>query len=136
MNAPPRSVPVRRGPAFTAGRLVGAVALGSVFCALTLPVLSADDPAHRLPWVAVTAVQTAASADAQAEALLAQRQAHAEVELLLAEAMWGEVPAHLYDRHLVGIERGGWMRLAWIDPTGRQAPQWVEADARCGGGDA
>jgi hypothetical protein len=109
-------------------RLTAAVAVGAVVCALALPVLSADDP--RYSELGVTS-GLPIDADA-AQALLLQRQAQAEVELLLAEAMWGEVPPHLYERLLVRIDHAGGSRLAWVDPTGRRAPAW--ADGPCATG--
>jgi hypothetical protein len=67
---------------------------------------------------------------AEAEhAQLMRRQALAEAELHLAEAMWGEAPAELLELQLVRVQTGAGTRLAVVDPTGSTPPVWVRSAA-------
>ncbi|MBL8351284.1 MAG: hypothetical protein JNL87_13350 [Burkholderiaceae bacterium] len=60
--------------------------------------------------------------------LLWQHQGRAEIDLLMAEAMWGEVPAAYYEPQLIRVDQGGRQRLALVDPTGVQPPTWVREE--------
>jgi hypothetical protein len=67
---------------------------------------------------------------AEAEhAQLMRRQALAEAELQLAEALWGEAPAELHELQLVRVDTEGRSRLAVVDPTGLTPPVWVRSAA-------
>lgn len=96
------------------GTLAGSGELGD-----TETVLAARDR--------VNAEQTEWMVTQVLDALLTERQAQAEAELLMAEAMWGDVPLHLYELQLVQIDYAGRTRLAMVDPTGWSTPSWVGA---------
>lgn len=96
--------------------------------------LTADGEAGDTP--AVLAARERANARmtarlvAEAEhAQLMRRQALAEAELYLAEALWGEAPAELLELQLVRVDTASGGRLAVVDPTGLTPPVWVRSAA-------
>jgi hypothetical protein len=60
-----------------------------------------------------------------AQQLLERAQARAELELLVAEAMWGPVARVAYQPVWVAIAVNGRQRLALLDPTGAKPPRWL-----------
>jgi hypothetical protein len=87
----------------------------------TPAVLAARERAH----AAMSARLVAEAEHAQ----LMRRQALAEAELRLAEAMWGDAPAELHELQLVRVETMAGTRLAVVDPTGTTPPVWVRSAA-------
>jgi len=61
-----------------------------------------------------------------AQHLLERAQAREELELLLAEAMWGPVARAAYQPVRVTIAINGRQRPALLDPTGATPPRWLD----------
>jgi hypothetical protein len=61
-----------------------------------------------------------------AQQLLERAQAREELELLLAEAMWGPVARAAYQPVRVAITVNGRQRPALLDPTGATPPRWLD----------
>lgn len=63
---------------------------------------------------------------ALAQQLLVRAQAREELELLLAEAMWGPLARSAYPPVRVAISVNGRPRMALLDPTGATPPRWLD----------
>lgn len=61
-----------------------------------------------------------------AQQLLERAQAREELELLLAEAMWGPAARAVYQPLRVAITVNGRQRPALLDPTGAKPPRWLD----------
>lgn len=61
-----------------------------------------------------------------AQHLLERAQAREELELLLAEAMWGPVARAAYQPLRVTIAVNGRQRPALLDPSGATPPRWLD----------
>ena len=92
-----------------------------------------DTPAVLVARERANAEMTARLVAEAEDAALLQRQARAEAELLLAEAVWGEAPAELHELQLVRVETPAGARLAVVDPTGSTPPVWVSSAAEVEG---
>lgn len=64
--------------------------------------------------------------DRLAQQLLERAQAREELELLLAEAMWGPVARAAYQPVRVTIDVNGRPRPALLDPSGANPPRWLD----------